>query len=344
MFSFEDYLLIESLSYSEALSILGLDSGEEITPDKVKKAYRSASMKAHPDRGGSDADMQRVNAAYALLKNTSAKGRGAPKQDVYADARVMAKSYLERFDVSTYTSYLTDLFGVDLASQDSYNETRYGASKLVEWASQDRETVIRIIMSFGYSSFSRAKSLGSSQQEGELIPGNMSIGVEILHNRKKMKINKSDYSMTNQADVLTDPSIVFPASKIKKKLDIGNATPQDGATEMKKRDFITTLKNKFTEGDMVKGDTYQIRKNGVIIQGTRTTWARKGVWQFNIWPKELRNNKYFPMMPETDKALEIILNMIAEVTVSKRPELTWARYVEKANDERDEIFPPRKGK
>lgn len=341
MFSFEDYLLIESLSYSEALAILGLSSSDDITPEKVKKAYRSASMKAHPDRGGSDADMQRVNAAYALLKNTSAKGRGA-KQDVYADARVMAKSYLERFDVTAYTSYLADLFGVDLTSQDSFHETRYGSSKLVEWASQDRETVIRVGMSFAFSSFSRVKTLGSSEQEGEMIPGDMSIRVEILHNRKKMKINQRDFSMTNNADALTDPTIVFPASKIKKKLDIGNSAPQDVATEMKKRDFITTLKNKFTEGDMVKGDVFQIRKNGVIIQGNRTTFSRKGIWNFNIFPRELRGNNFFPTLPETDKALEIILNMIAEVTVSKRPELTWARYVEKANENRDELFPPKK--
>jgi len=38
-----------------------------ITRDDIKKRYRQLAREHHPDRTGSDAEMEAINAAYALL-------------------------------------------------------------------------------------------------------------------------------------------------------------------------------------------------------------------------------------------------------------------------------------
>lgn len=58
------------MKISDALSILGLTG--TVTPEDVKKAYRAAAMKYHPDRNPAGAEMMKViNAAYEALKDFS---------------------------------------------------------------------------------------------------------------------------------------------------------------------------------------------------------------------------------------------------------------------------------
>lgn len=55
----------------EAAKILNLDG--DITPEKVKKAYRELSKKYHPDRNPAGKHMMvLINEAYKTLKNTTA--------------------------------------------------------------------------------------------------------------------------------------------------------------------------------------------------------------------------------------------------------------------------------
>lgn len=44
-----------------------LGVSNDATPEQIKQAYRRASSQAHPDKGGSDADMAAVNKAYEVL-------------------------------------------------------------------------------------------------------------------------------------------------------------------------------------------------------------------------------------------------------------------------------------
>lgn len=47
-------------------SILGVD--EHATKDEVTRAFRKKSMDAHPDRGGSNEEMAKINAAYEVIR------------------------------------------------------------------------------------------------------------------------------------------------------------------------------------------------------------------------------------------------------------------------------------
>lgn len=52
-----------------------LGVGKNADAGAIKAAYRKRSRKAHPDTGGSDEEMQRVNAAYALLSSPERRAR-----------------------------------------------------------------------------------------------------------------------------------------------------------------------------------------------------------------------------------------------------------------------------
>lgn len=54
---------------------LGQEAGAAPTDDDIRHAYRRRAMKAHPDRGGSDEEMQRVTAAYELLTDPERRKR-----------------------------------------------------------------------------------------------------------------------------------------------------------------------------------------------------------------------------------------------------------------------------
>lgn len=52
-----------------------LDVATSTTKDAIKRAYRKASQKAHPDKGGSSEKMSQVNQAYALLTDQSRRDK-----------------------------------------------------------------------------------------------------------------------------------------------------------------------------------------------------------------------------------------------------------------------------
>lgn len=319
MKSFNEYLLEQTLSPTEALAILGI-SAKDMNDAALKKAYRSAAMRAHPDRGGTDVEMQKINAAYDMLKNSKSVAVRAATEDTYRDEKVMAENYLGRIVPDNFGAYLSKIFDVKLSVDDKMDIGKHFATRVMEFASPDRETVIKARFSFYYANFARKKSLGGGDS-GELIPGEVGTSYEILHNRQKMKLTKSTFDMTRSADVLTDPSVLFPESKITKKIKIG-AESDDAVKWAKKRDFITTMNNKFSDGKMINGDTFQMKIGEYTIQGNRMTWMRKGMWTFNLFPRS-KDVDYMATLPETNKSLDFIIDLLTRLKRSNDPKREW---------------------
>jgi curved DNA-binding protein CbpA len=53
--------------------VLGL--GAEATPEEIKRAFREAALRTHPDRGGDDAAFIDVRRAYEVALGAAGKKR-----------------------------------------------------------------------------------------------------------------------------------------------------------------------------------------------------------------------------------------------------------------------------
>ena len=88
-------LVLENMSHEEAHKILNVKVGH--STDELKTAYRLASKKYHPDKGGDPGMMKKVNAAYEKLKSghSEKKAETAPphKQREDSDANKQKMKY-----------------------------------------------------------------------------------------------------------------------------------------------------------------------------------------------------------------------------------------------------------
>lgn len=67
----------------DAANILGLEG--DLTPEIIKKAYKKASHKYHPDKGGSNEMMKMVKEAYEVLKAFTGHLNGEESDINYGD-------------------------------------------------------------------------------------------------------------------------------------------------------------------------------------------------------------------------------------------------------------------
>ena len=63
------------------LEILGLQFGA--SKEEIKKAYRKMAHKYHPDKGGDEAMMKKINEAYAILTGKRKIQSIPQRQNVY---------------------------------------------------------------------------------------------------------------------------------------------------------------------------------------------------------------------------------------------------------------------
>jgi curved DNA-binding protein CbpA len=73
--------------FSSCLEVLGIQEEVTLTEDALKKAYKRASLKAHPDKGGSEEQFEAVTRAFAYLTEILKRlqgGRSGPLKEVGA--------------------------------------------------------------------------------------------------------------------------------------------------------------------------------------------------------------------------------------------------------------------
>lgn len=68
--------------FSQCLQILGLEEEVALNENALKTAYKKASIKAHPDKGGSEEAFDRVTRAYAYLGEILRRVRGGRNEMV----------------------------------------------------------------------------------------------------------------------------------------------------------------------------------------------------------------------------------------------------------------------
>jgi len=103
----KDWLLLEMTS-AEAMKVLGVSLG-----DDIKDAYRRASLRNHPDRGGSEASMKEINRAFEILSGNKPSPEPKPaRRETYANLdyclQVIEEESSKNGDVRPYTFHAWD--------------------------------------------------------------------------------------------------------------------------------------------------------------------------------------------------------------------------------------------
>lgn len=231
--------LFENISYEDAIKILGVSSG-----DDIDKAYKKAALKHHPDRGGSDDMMKKVNQAYDLLKKrgvrdtTSFEDRKKEQEASHKKQLDKLKGILKDIEgklknsLKKYEDHFKDYFTLSkpelktsIHGDKSYWQTPF-ASIDVQLTNEDGSTWIKI------------KATVNSEQGGGLSYGDnvsYSIGYETLlyHNRKTHAIAKNTYKF-GTSNALLEPEMIFPKARLEK---IVKKVP----AKMSRKDFLAAI-------------------------------------------------------------------------------------------------------
>lgn len=99
--------------FQESLALLGIDESEGITTERLKAGYRAASLRAHPDKGGSKEAFDEVNRAYKYVEKILM--RINPKMSAEEKARLTTPVTLENAIAGRQT--LDDVAPVQLSSK-----------------------------------------------------------------------------------------------------------------------------------------------------------------------------------------------------------------------------------
>jgi len=281
MKTFKEFMFENTLTDNEALSILGITSYK--TELELKKAYKTASIKNHPDKGGSVEAMSRINAAYKLLQKSSANTGNmvtsykAHKEEHAKKAQdwglFIHQEYIKHFDIQAYTDYLSKQVDRDL-TYISKQVNSSGFSTITDrWESKNKKIVFSLEMTF----FNRMNQGGLSDSSSDLKIGEVSYSTEVLINNKKVKMTQSNYKFgAKTKNIFKDPTSSFPAAKIKKSLGSANKP-------LKKADYMLTFKSEL--GARMNGNIFRIPLKAkdqygkdTYIKMERTTWMRKGMY------------------------------------------------------------------
>ncbi|MBF84598.1 MAG: hypothetical protein CL489_09000 [Acidobacteria bacterium] len=276
--SFKQFLF-EKMTTSDAMKLLGLSNGFDET--ELKKAYRRASNKAHPDKGGSVDAQQRVNDAYNVLKNVEggvdpmAKYRQRAEENK-EKARI-AEIYVEQlfnqyFQPRVYANYFKEMSGKEYTFERNIRSSSTWGSVVhvsYRFTSDDNKTFFDIDF---YANMYFTKALGGGEESTGL--DSLSVNTSVLHERKKYKMSRSDYKRENSIEVIQNPDKNFPKAKLKKVFSVKKRKP------VKRADYLLAFSkelNATKNKDYIKIPL----KNGYVLVFTRIVFMRQAQYQGN---------------------------------------------------------------
>ena len=77
----------KALNYFQScLEVLGLEEEVALTEDALKKAYKKAALKAHPDKGGNERDFEAITRAHAYLGEILLRVKGGRTKEGKVEA------------------------------------------------------------------------------------------------------------------------------------------------------------------------------------------------------------------------------------------------------------------
>jgi hypothetical protein len=237
-------ILLLEMSLDDAKKLLGIDSSTSLD-----KAYKKAAMKHHPDRGGSDEMMKKVNQAYELLK---ASGGGKSYSQMSDDERraawqaqkeatkqtteknkirmeKMLSEFSDRFmqAVPEYNEHFREFFNLkqpEIKTKLQNYSTNFWGQLFITWPTDDGGTQIRLVVEIRPE---QGQGLGYTEGEPEY---QVDYTTSLYHNRKDHKMGRRNWNWRKTSSETLNPENVFPKVKLKKvikKVDTGKMTKKD---------------------------------------------------------------------------------------------------------------------
>lgn len=301
-----NYLLIE-MSTTDAEKVLDLKDG-----DSLEKAYKKAAMKHHPDRGGSEEMMKKVNQAYELLKgsgNRNATGQYKSRDQFNRDYEKQRQEYEKRqkekaarqnlilddiykkvqSTLDDYTAHFKEYFPLDkkpeLKKVEAKGDLYNNGSIQLKWGTEDGKTDIRLHI---YLRSTQGKGLSYDADEPEY---EVDYATEIYHNRKIHKIGTGRYQYNKLTSDVLDPTKIFTKPKLKRIIS------KPKTVKMRKGEFQKALTSEMNKlGGRWFNDNYIFdlgRADDVILTMFRMTGFRRNDpanWSL-VYRKAERNKK-----------------------------------------------------
>ena len=286
-------MLLESLSYSDALKLFNLD--KDYTENDVLKKYKRLAIKFHPDKGGDVEKMQDLNYAKdLLLKNVikdykQPESRESKKSDyefLKKQTEKLCKEYFDNLNPDVYVEYFNEIFN------DSFKYTVtdftdysifYGKHVKFFNAGKTKLIDLDIWLRFG--------DVYSSIANGNLSSPDMKVTYEtkLFIDGKRQRVKQKTYNDYGKKEIFRDPTIIFDRKKLKA---IAQGEKRKGDI-LKKRDFEYLFENKF--GGRCNNNIYTIPIcNGeAYLCIDRITIMREANYRFCIPPVQFKwNSKY----------------------------------------------------
>jgi len=107
----------------KSLELLEFKSLEEVTAETLKRAFKDAVVKTHPDRGGKEGDFDNVLSAYLYLTNVVKRMTGGRNQNqvIYAQD---VKDIRDTQFASELNNLMNEIFDkMDTSSHTAFNES-----------------------------------------------------------------------------------------------------------------------------------------------------------------------------------------------------------------------------
>jgi len=274
MYSFKKFLV--EMSYQDALKTLDLTTNFD--NETLKKAYKKSALKNHPDKGGSEEEMKKVNDAYDTLKKMGGRSdasSGLKKTDHFAKYNDWAKIFspvilsqiLSNFKsdvwLKYFNSYSEKPLKVEVKEDPQYGNSYVGFT--AEFFDNGRDTFFKFHFSvYLLNVYKKENTLGGGDLSYPL-----SVWMEGYHNGRKQKFKQVEYTATSDHKILKDPTVLVPTAKIKKMFATGSTTGK--VKPVKKADVISHWKNK-VGGDVIK-DNFVLGNygKGRYLRGYRFT-------------------------------------------------------------------------
>jgi curved DNA-binding protein CbpA len=240
-----DYL--KEMTMDQAFAVFGLQRGAD--PEEIKNRYKKLALMNHPDRGGSLEAMKDVNNAWDLLKKVKSGGSSSgidwkKTEQEYRNLGVGIKNKLSNefhYHADLFLKHFEELTGKKFRWEytrvyptERTRGTPYSAGYEIQFTSEDKETIFSFEVSANLTDIKYSKGLGWADN----VDFTLFIMAYGLHDSRKVKISRSNYSWSNNHNVLRNPELIFPANKLKKILKTV------GSKEFKKKDMEVYLMKK----------------------------------------------------------------------------------------------------